>query len=304
METNGARKKWYLASGESWIGPMTAEDILERVSLKQITLAHFIWCTGQTDWKRICEVAEFQAVLPTAPNRAGKPKEVSDSPVLRVGRLGPPTPPESSEFDDREWFLFYNEAQFGPFSSDEVRRFLVVGKINPRVYAWSEGMKDWERLAKITDFADQIDDFATSASVTSAAPGVTHAAALAPTPTYRAPRIERRQERRVEKRIGPRRVLSARVLMANDEEQSVLSAATSDISLGGMQVMAERVPGRIGSRIKLNVTPSSGRTGLSLKPFVAEGTIVRVAEDGRGFSFRFDRLKSEARQAIEEYIES
>jgi hypothetical protein len=40
-----------------------------------------------------------------------------------------------------------------------------------------------------------------------------------------------------------------------------------------------------------------------LNPFVAEGVIVRVLEDGRGFSFRFEGLSRESQEAIERYID-
>ena len=52
--------------------------------------------------------------------------------------------------------------------------------------------------------------------------------------------------------------------------------------------------------IRINVHP----TDPSLPSFVTEGEIVRVLEDGRGFSFRFNRLTDDARKAIQTYIEN
>jgi hypothetical protein len=35
---------------------------------------------------------------------------------------------------------------------------------------------------------------------------------------------------------------------------------------------------------------------------VAEGMVVRILEDGRGFSFRFEKLPENARKSIEKYF--
>jgi hypothetical protein len=55
----------------------------------------------------------------------------------------------------------------------------------------------------------------------------------------------------------------------------------------------------------MNVSPSgTGKPVGMIEPFVAEGVIVRLLEDGRGFSFRFERLTDGARKTIETYIKS
>ena len=67
-----------------------------------------------------------------------------------------------------------------------------------------------------------------------------------------------------------------------------------------MQVLTDRIPGAVGSRLKLNVSPSGEK---AVEPFVAEGVIVRILEDGRGFSFRLEQISDQARAAIQKYIE-
>jgi UDP-N-acetylenolpyruvoylglucosamine reductase len=90
--------------------------------------------------------------------------------------------------------------------------------------------------------------------------------------------------------------------MAN--EQSVIVGVCRDISIGGLQVLTEKIPGSVGAKIKMNISPSADAFGKAIAPFVAEGVIVRILEDGRGFSFRFEKLPEKSRQAIESYIES
>jgi hypothetical protein len=100
-----------------------------------------------------------------------------------------------------------------------------------------------------------------------------------------------------EQREHPRKPLVARITMAN--EDSVIVGVCRDISVGGMQVLTDRIPGVSGNRIKINVSPTGSS---SFEPFVAEGVIVRILEDGRGFSFRFERINDQARRAIEGYV--
>jgi hypothetical protein len=78
-----------------------------------------------------------------------------------------------------------------------------------------------------------------------------------------------------------------------------------DISVGGMQVLTDQIPGVSGTRIRLNVSPvnpSRSKASSAIEPFVAEGVIVRILEDGRGFSFRFEGLTDRAKKIIEKYI--
>jgi hypothetical protein len=77
-----------------------------------------------------------------------------------------------------------------------------------------------------------------------------------------------------------------------------------------MQVLTDRLPGKVGAKIRLNVSSisdekaSKTQKARKIDSFVAEGVIVRILEDKRGFSFRFDKLSSAAKRSIEQYINS
>ena len=176
----------------------------------------------------------------------------------------------------KDWFLYFNDSQFGPFSREEVRRFLQVGKINDRVHAWKDGMPDWERIAKLPELAS--------------ATGATQAGV----PKLKIPD---RDATKGDQRYAPRRPMIARILMAG--QGNVIAAVCRDISVGGMQVLTDQIPGEVGARVKLNVSPTGPGAP---EPFAADGVIVRILEDGLGFSFRFESLEPRAKQAIEKYI--
>lgn len=283
--------QWYIALASRWVGPLSAEDVYQKVLNQEITWAHFVWRPGQSEWQRICDASTFQGAVPSVPTKNIKDevKEAS-KPGIKTVATAPPPPKQKAE--DRNWFLYYNDSQFGPFSSEEISRFLRVGKIHGRVHIWKDGMEDWARLETIDRFAEDIVESKIAREIKKTGgekrPSESTKATSATQPG--------------DQRKAPRRPLVAKILMADHEALTV--AVCRDISVGGMQVLTDRIPGEPGSRIKMNVSPAgrAEKDGKAIEPFVAEGVIVRILEDGRGFSFRFDRLPDSSRRVIEEYI--
>jgi hypothetical protein len=269
---------WYIAMGDRWTGPLSASDVYERVTSQQITWAHFVWKPGQSEWKRLCDVRTFQAAVPALPGKKlqTEVKEVSrpgvKSPTKKAAPSVSQKAPVKAKKEERPWFLYYNDTQFGPFTVEEINRFLSIGKVTPRVHAWKGGMSNWVRLKELAEFQSS------TGSKSSKAGELT------------------KTNNRLELRTAPRRPMVARILLHNN--QSVTEAMCRDISVGGMQVLTDEIPGVVGSKIRLNV--SSG----DIEPFVAEGEIVRLLEDQRGFSFRFSGLSDSAKKTIEKYIKT
>jgi hypothetical protein len=290
--------RWFIAVGAEWSGPLTASDIYERVLLHEITWAHYVWRKGLAGWSRLCDLEEFKLAVPGTPMSAppAKVPQMADA-VQRAAQLaksqaGPPVPPVPRSEPAREWYLFYNDAQFGPFSEEEVMRLLRSGRINARVHAWTAGMAAWSRLMKVPSFQAVVEE------LTAAHQG---GPVAAPVESALRESVVREQ------RKSPRAPMTARLLMSDNRE--VFEALCRDVSTGGMQVLTSWMPGRVGMHLRLNITPgieagAKERKSSPLKPFVAEGVVVRLLEDGRGFSFRFEKLSPEARGAIEEYIKT
>lgn len=273
--------QWFIAMGKNWIGPLTAADVHAKVVQQEITWAHFIWRKGQKDWQRLCDTDPFRAAVPHEPSKTLKQEVVERSREIDSGttkKIPPPPKGEVEDVDRKIWYLYFNDTQFGPFSVSEVEEYIRIGKIDARVYAWRDGMEGWERLEKLK--------FKVSV-VQPAAPRATQSA---------------KATKKGEMRGAPRKPMVAKILLSNDREVAI--AVCRDISIGGMQVLTDQIPGNVGSKIKLNVSPAAGeKEKATFKAFVAEGTIVRLLEDGRGFSFRFSRLTDSARRSIETYIQ-
>ncbi len=293
------KPQWYIAMGDRWIGPLSATDVYEKILNQEITWAHYVWKEGQKDWERVCLVETFQAALPRAPsgNVKTEVKEAS-KPVASGGGSGKKsgaskTAPSSTSGDEkkkppaisekgsdgakasqRTWFLYYNETQYGPFHEDEIVRFIEVGKATRKAFVWRDGMENWQRI-------DQVEPFAGPFRATKS----------------RTPEPPATQS---ENRDTPRQPLVAKILLSDDK--TVVVGVCRDISIGGMQVLTDKLPGPVGMRIRFNVSPTGTAAGQGIEPFVAQGVVVRVLEDRRGFSFRFDNLSDSAKRAIDRYV--
>jgi len=252
--------KWYIAFGSQWVGPLKSSEVYVRLQSGSLSPAHFILQKGQKTWKRIVDESEFQSMFPSQPSKDIL-EEILESQVEK--KSSPPLPIEEA----KKWFLYFEDSQFGPFNEEEVRRSVENGKVTKDAMAWTDGMLDWEPLSELTGFRD----------------------------TRKAPPSKPVAPSKKEKRSAARKPLVARIVIANKDQ--VLLGVCRDISVGGMQVLTDQIPGDIGTTLKINISPPSG-----LKPFVAEGEIVRILEDGRGFSFRFQKLGDAAKKAIQSYI--
>ncbi len=296
---------WYIADGNRPIGPFKMEDLLDGLHTGRVAWIQYAWKEGMPQWQRICDLAEFapQKTTPPpvpgpAPTRTNAPSSSKSSAVEslkarsnaatqglpRSSEAAPASPPPALE---RKWFIHHSNTQFGPFSVDEIHRFIRIGKIHGRIHAWREGMPQWERLEKLSPFEEAIRD--------ARPPQPPAAGALS---SDEQPELEsKKAPSRPEQRKGPRRALIAKILHANSNE--VGTALCRDISIGGMQLLTDRLPGPRGTRIRLNITPMKG----TLPPFVAEAVVIRILEDQRGFCVRFEKLQADALRGIETFLE-
>ncbi len=193
-------------------------------------------------------------------------QRVCDTPTF--ARLTPKKPtlkeksaPAPQVKAEKIWFLSLKSTQYGPYTEDEIRQLLSKKKVTASDYAWMHPMATWKKLCDIELFG------------------------------LAKPAIERR--------ASVRRPMVAKIYMA--DTRRVLVGVCRDISIGGLQVLIDPLPGDAGTHLKMNISPSGGKDFM---PFVAQGEIVRILEDSRGFHFRFDELTKQAQNAIESYIRS
>lgn len=260
--------KWYTVANNRPTGPLSAKEIVQRIQSGELSFASHIWKDGLDGWMRVYNVKDFQPLLPSEPDVA-LIAEIQKS----TQAAPPPLAPKQKE-ELRTWFIFLDEANYGPISDREVQTLIDSGRISASTYLWQKGFADWQLAVSIPNWAKSL------ASGNVAAEFVKSTSKL-----------------EKEKRKAPRKPFEAKILLTNGKE--IGWAVCRDVSIGGMQVLMDRSPGAVGEVLKLNVSKSGKVPG-----FACEGVIVRVLEDGRGFSFRFSSLGDDAKSAIEKYISS
>jgi hypothetical protein len=258
---------FFISVDDKFRGPFKASEVYEKLQSKELSWIDYIYREKEGAWLRIADHETFKSLQAEPP----KPK-----PMMPPKVAAPPPPPKKVE-DDIKWFLFQNDTQTGPYPTTELSRLIGAGQILATAYVWHDKFTDWKPYQEVTELSAR----------SSGAPS-------APQPAHvQAPVAAKAQERRA----GPRKPLVAEIYLTNLSE--LMTGICRDISIGGMQVLTDKIPGEVGKQIRLNISPPATS---GLKPFVAEGVIVRVLEDHRGFSFRFSTLTPEAKAAIESYI--
>jgi hypothetical protein len=162
------------------------------------------------------------------------------------------------------WFLQFQGSKFGPLSIDEVKVVLGSGKLSGPLFAWKQGMHDWEPVERVNDLA----------------------------PFLKTARPS--TDQRVAKRIPFMAAVKFSGAGAG-RDLAVFTGICRDLSKGGMQVMSSSTPGYPGSLLTLSVEPVSDST---LPRFSCEGVIVRLLPNNAGFSVRFRELSSANQDAL------
>lgn len=253
--------KWFTVVNARPVGPLSAKEVVQRIQAHELSFASHVWKEGFTGWTRLYDVIDFKPLLP------GEPSVALISEIQKIGQATPPPMAPKPQTELRTWYIYLDEANYGPVSDAEVMGLIQAGRVSASTHMWQKGFADWQQAKDIATWAK---------AVGSAKPA---AAAAAP----------------ADKRSGPRKPFETKILLTDGKE--VGWAICRDISVGGMQVLMDSSPVPAGTALKLNVNPQGNIPG-----FACEGTVVRILEDGRGFSFRFTGLSAEARSAIEKYI--
>lgn len=293
--------RWYLANGTQWQGPFLAQEVYLKVTKGEYPWTGLAWAPGMAAWTPIDQIPTFQAAMPSLPGstpskpevRAAEPRSTETTRTYIQAAAKAPAALPSTPADPKEWFLYYNEAQSGPYHAAEVRRFLEHQTIDRHCYAWKDGMPNWLSISEIPTFEESTRVLTPQAPTppksSRSESGTSPSSRTAVTPS--------------ERRKSPRQPLLARILLS--EGQSLGVAMCRDVSVGGMQVLTDEIPGGVGTELRLNISPPDllhPDPKRTVEPFVARGQIVRLLEDGRGFSFRFTALGASARQIIEKHV--
>lgn len=251
--------QWYYVEAGERKGPVDIATVNDLIANSSLGDEDYVWKKGFENWSKIKDTEEFQA--------SDEVEVVEELPgVINEEE----TYLEKLALDENSIFIKIgadrgkDEVEYGPYSLAVIKKLFKENRINAKTFIFVRGMSDWMMLAEVADFSEIFED--------------------APPP------IEE-----TDRRANKRKPFIARMYI--ESSQQVYVGVCRDISVGGMQVLVDHIPAKIGENISINVHPENTE-----HHFVAGGNIVRLLDGGQGFSFRFTELGEEAKEAIQNYL--
>lgn len=110
-------KKYYLNINDQNVGPLSFEEIADRLKNGLLKPEDYIFIIGDKDWKNISELEEFKLYIV-------------------------PEDPESRKI----WFIRKNKKNEGPYSKKELLNMIETGLADINDYVWSKELRNWTSI--------------------------------------------------------------------------------------------------------------------------------------------------------------
>jgi hypothetical protein len=272
--------QWFYYHKNKQEGPLPLEQLKELFTSGGLDVATYIWTKGFADWKLVKDVPEFANVVSSAAVKTEAKKEVTatttnTATVVKNAlnaadknqqvRLSSANTQEKCIYIKTGFDRGGTPKEYGPFDLPMLKKLYQTHRINGRTLIYFPGIDCWRVLAVFEDFEDVFNEI----------PPIVHDS---------------------DKRRWERKPFTARLFFTSDNQ--FYEGICKDISLGGMQVLLHKFPGKIGDVIKLNVHPENEG-----HQFVAKARIVRVSKNDGSLSMEFIDISEDAKSAIATYLE-
>jgi hypothetical protein len=305
-------------SGDSWYyylngkqeGPTPFSTLKHLVDTGVIQNDTYVWCKRFQDWQQAKQVPELwqmsgpatatnipsnlgnpgataaaqtkQNVVAQNPNpEANKREEITatyttstDSTVLKMSnstkteiqtmKLSSLNPSARNIYIKTGFDRGGTPKEFGPFDLNTLKKLYIEARINGRTLVYFPGVDCWRILGIFDDFEEIFNDL--------------------------PPIVNESDRRRWE-----RKPFTARLFFTSDNQ--FYEGICKDLSIGGMQVLLNSFPGKLGDVIKMNVHPENVE-----HQFVAKAKIVRISKNDGALSMEFMELSEAAKKAIHTYL--
>ncbi len=265
-------EQWFYYHNNKQEGPLTLEQLKELVVSGQLNHTSYVWTKGFADWKLIKDVNELNipinAIQKKHENTATATQEYTQ--VNNSNSTGANLLLGTNKRDEKCIYIKTGfdrggtPKEYGPYDLETLKKLYKTNRINGRTLVYFPGIDCWRILAVFTDFEEIFNEL--------------------------PPIIEESDRRRWE-----RKPFTARLFFTTDNQ--FYEGVCKDISMGGMQVLLHKFPGKVGEVIKLNVHPEDAN-----HQFVAKAKIVRIAKSDGALSMEFIELSDVAKKAIENYL--
>lgn len=109
--------KYYLNINDQNVGPLSFEEIAERIKNGLLNPEDYIFVEGQKDWQTVKDLPEFSHYL--------EPED----PALR-----------------KTWFIRRNRQNEGPYSKEEILGMIEAGTTDINDYIWGKELRNWTTI--------------------------------------------------------------------------------------------------------------------------------------------------------------
>ena len=136
-----SEKNWFYAEDEEPIGPYSSDEMKALYEKGTIALDSYVFKDGNEEWTTYedSELVNSQESLPPTPDQVLQEQEEPKQEKKAI----PPQQP-----NPENWYYAKNDQHVGPFSKEEMEKFLRIGQIQNNTLVYQEGMKDWIPLSQ------------------------------------------------------------------------------------------------------------------------------------------------------------
>ncbi|NCN95476.1 MAG: DUF4339 domain-containing protein [Bdellovibrionales bacterium] len=148
-------KKYTLSKDGSELGPFSIEEVIAKITRREVELFDYIFDENQQDWILLTEHAEVTEGL-----KANKPKARPKVASAESPPIQEETKPSTVSKSERrvisphgvEWYVLKGESQFGPFDQEGMVRLMQEKTLFEFDFIWNSSMSDWKRLIEVPEF--------------------------------------------------------------------------------------------------------------------------------------------------------
>lgn len=254
---------YYVLEGERQ-GPVKIQDVKDLKSNGVLNGSDYVWKKGLENWITIEECSDFKL------EKSNPAESFTQEDTSIPGVIDENFDISKRDLQIKDIFIKVGadrggqEVEYGPFSLEILKKLYKEKRINAKTFIFHKSLHGWKILSDVTGFENIFEEV--------------------------PPPIEEK-----DKRAFKRKPLIARMFI--ESHNKVFEGICRDLSIGGMQVLVDNFPAKVGNKISINVHPDNLE-----HHFVASGEVVRVLEGGLGFSFRFIDLNKDAINSINSYI--
>lgn len=120
-----AATQYWVYDNDTQFGPLSLQQVLDRIASGESGVATLVWTEGQTDWVGIEQLPELAAALTV------------EQPPVPAG----------------DYYVYDNGVQSGPMATSDVVDGIAAGTISKEALVWTTGWPDWQKIDSVEEFA-------------------------------------------------------------------------------------------------------------------------------------------------------